>query len=120
MVQKQLGENTNSFQDQIERDLRRTFPGHALFDSNDGLGKLRRVLLAFSCHNSCVGYCQSMNFISAFLLLVFEEERAFWMLVHIIHNILPEDFYTNHMLAAVVDQVGITNLMNEGMYSLMR
>ena len=105
LVQKQLEQNTNSFQDQIERDLRRTFPGHALFDTRDGIGKLRRILLAFSCFNDDIGYCQSMNFISAFLLLVFEEEKAFWMLVYIIEELLPPQFYTTNMLAAVVDQV---------------
>ena len=98
---------SNSAVEQIERDLRRTFPGHALFDTADGLGKLRRVLTAYCWWNPALGYCQSMNFISAFLLLVFDEEEAFWMLIHIIHNLLPGNYYTKNMISALVDQVFI-------------
>lgn len=112
LLSEQRHQNTNDFQEQIECDLRRTFPGHALFDSDDGLGKLRRVLLAYSSHNSSVGYCQSMNFVCAFLLLVFEEEKTFWMLLHLIENILPKDFYASHMTGAVLDQVNFLICLN--------
>ncbi len=40
-------------------------------------------LVALS-HSTDVGYCQSMNFICALLLLYMEEEDAFWMLMTII------------------------------------
>lgn len=46
-----------------------------------------------------------MNFICAFLLLVFEEEKAFWMLLYLIEHVLPKDFYASHMTGAVLDQV---------------
>ena len=33
---------------EIEKDLRRTFPGHPLFESEDGKAILRRILLAYA------------------------------------------------------------------------
>ena len=45
---------------------------------------MNRVLLAYSLHNPEIGYCQSMNFICAFLLLHMEETAAFWTLCYII------------------------------------
>jgi hypothetical protein len=104
LLRQQRGDNINDFHEQIEKDLRRTFPGHALFDSENGIGRLRRVLLAYSCHNSVLGYCQSMNYLAAFLLLVFEEERAFWMLVHLLDSVVPPDFHGEHMFGAVLEQ----------------
>ncbi len=42
---------------QIEKDLPRTFPGLKLMELS-GRPALRRVLAAYSLHNSRVGYCQ--------------------------------------------------------------
>ena len=76
----------------IERDLHRTFPDNVRFKPDPVcaevtetplLTSLRRVLSAFALHNSKIGYCQSLNFIAALLLLFLPEEKAFWML-HII------------------------------------
>lgn len=69
----------NSSTEQIERDLSRSFPGHAYFDSEAGQQALRNVLTAFSWLNPAVGYTQSMNFWAG-LMLVFvssEEVRCF-------------------------------------------
>eukprot|EP00959_Pyramimonas_sp_CCMP1952_P390092 8175004-Pyramimonas_sp.AAC.1 len=55
--------------------------------------RLFRVLVAFSRHRPQVGYCQSMNFVAAFLLLVMEEEAAFWTLVTLVEDILCADVY---------------------------
>jgi hypothetical protein len=43
-----------------------------------------------------------MNFITALLLLFMEEEETFWMLMTIIDDILPSEFYTSSMLAIMV------------------
>lgn len=45
------------WQQQIEKDLHRTFPGHPVMDKT-GRSALRRILLAYSVHNPDVGYCQ--------------------------------------------------------------
>lgn len=53
----------------IERDLGRTFPRHTMFESNSdgvresggeslGIGRLRRLLRAYSLYDPEVGYCQ--------------------------------------------------------------
>ena len=59
----------------------------------EGQAALRRVLLAFSVQNPKVGYCQSMNFLAATLLLALDraEEKAFWVLVCLIDDggVLP-------------------------------
>lgn len=70
------------------QDLARTFPGNAWVASGEGQGALRRVLLAFSAQNPRVGYCQSMNFLAAALLLALgrSEEMAFWVLVCLIDD----------------------------------
>jgi len=56
----------------IAQDIPRTFPDHSLLCSDRGRDILNRVLLAYSLHNPQIGYCQSMNFICAFLLLHME------------------------------------------------
>ena len=76
----------------IERDLHRTFPDNVKFKPHPStsppretpiLASLRRVLCAFALHSPKIGYCQSLNFIAALLLLFLPEEKSFWML-HII------------------------------------
>lgn len=97
--------------DQIEKDLPRTFPAHPLLD---GIGRdaLKRVLFAYARHNPSVGYCQGMNFLTALLLLLMEEEAAFWCLAAIVEDILP-GYFTNTMLASAVDQAVLQALVEE-------
>jgi Rab-GTPase-TBC domain len=58
---------------QIEKDLLRTFPGHPLYLRRSGLAALRRLLTLYSRYNTNVGYCQSLNFLTGFLLLYMPE-----------------------------------------------
>lgn len=90
--------NKNMIQDidVIERDLNRTFPDNIHFHRESFqkeepfmIQALRRVLLAFSIYDTEIGYCQSMNFLAALLLLFLSEEKAFWMLVIITRKYLP-------------------------------
>ena len=90
--------NKNIIQDfdVIERDLNRTFPDNIHFHRESFqreepfmIQALRRVLLAFSIYDTEIGYCQSMNFLAALLLLFLNEEKAFWMLVIITKKYLP-------------------------------
>ena len=70
------------------QDLARTFPGNAWMRTGEGQAALRRVLLAFAAQNPRIGYCQSMNFLAAALLLALDraEEPAFWVLVCLIDD----------------------------------
>jgi hypothetical protein len=73
------------------------------------------VLTAFSLYSPNIGYCQSLNYVAGILLLFMEEEKAFWMLVTIIHDYLPENVYDVTMEGANVDQIVLMNLIMEKM-----
>lgn len=86
--------------EQIELDIHRTFPDNKFFkDGKQERKKLYNVLVAFAGffsvnqtlstpfleYNKCIGYCQGMNYIAGLILLVVrEEEKAFWLLVCLI------------------------------------
>eukprot|EP01135_Chromosphaera_perkinsii_P004179 Nk52_evm86s270 gene=Nk52_evmTU86s270 len=64
---------------------------------------LRRVLLAFAVYESNTGYCQGFNYIAGLLLLVMgDEEAAFWTLVVVATEIVP-GYYLNDMKEVNVD-----------------
>jgi len=77
---------------EVEKDLHRTFPNNKHFENEEGISTLRMILIAYGLRNPEVGYCQSMNFLAAFLLLNMEEDRAFWVLAAIIEDILPDGY----------------------------
>ncbi|XP_064414327.1 TBC1 domain family member 2A isoform X2 [Latimeria chalumnae] len=107
---------------QIELDLNRTLINNKHFasPSSEFIQKLRRVLLAFSWQNPTVGYCQGLNRLTAIALLVLlEEEEAFWCLVAIVETIMPPDYYSKTMTDSQVDQRVFQDLLLEKLPRLM-
>ncbi|KAI8882359.1 TBC-domain-containing protein [Backusella circina FSU 941] len=104
----------NEHLDIIERDLHRTFPENDKFKDPSMIQSLRNVLLSFSLYTPSIGYCQSLNYIVGMLLLFMEtEEEVFWMLVTLIHDILPKNVYDVTMEGANLDQDVLMQLVSE-------
>lgn len=59
---------------QIDLDLKRTFPDEPICMTEGFLIQLRNILICYSIRNSTVGYCQGMNFIVGKLLLTIQNE----------------------------------------------
>ncbi|XP_035228027.1 TBC1 domain family member 2B-like isoform X3 [Stegodyphus dumicola] len=98
---------------QIELDLLRTLPNNRHYEDldSDGIPKLRRVLLAYSRHDPIIGYCQGLNRLAAIALLFLDEESAFWCLVAITTYIMPKGYYNRTLIASLVDQRVLKDIM---------
>ncbi|KAL2089120.1 hypothetical protein ACEWY4_016019 [Coilia grayii] len=115
LTQRSQSAATAAAAHQIQLDLHRTLTTNQRFSSPSSPAheQLRRVLLAFSCHNPSVGYCQGLNRLAALALLVLEEEEeAFWCLVAIVEAIMPSDYYTPSLLGYQVDQCVFGELLS--------
>ena len=79
-----------------------------------GRAKLQNVLTAYALRNDTVGYCQSLNYVGAMLLvaLQFEEEAAFWMLAALVEQVLP-DFYSRAMTGILIEQAVFASFVRE-------
>lgn len=75
----------------IANDLPRTGCDDSL------LPALENVLLAYAVRNKEIGYCQSMNFIVATMLMYCSEEQSFWILCSLIEDLLPDGYYTESL-----------------------
>ncbi|KAF6729205.1 TBC1 domain family member 2A [Oryzias melastigma] len=101
---------------QIQLDLHRTLTTNQHFSSpsSPALQELRRILLSFSWHNPTVGYCQGLNRLAAIALLVLQdEEDAFWCLVAVVETIMPQDYYTKNLMASQADQRVLKDFLAE-------
>jgi hypothetical protein len=102
LLKEHLGKTT-TVTEEIERDLRRSFPEHPVFQTEEGVSALRNVLVAYAFRNPEIGYCQSMNIVCALLLLYMPEENVFWMMVSICEDLVPE-YYNEELFGSLVDQ----------------
>ena len=94
----------SKFTKQIEKDLNRTFPDDPFFQNPQSFEILENILFAYSFRNPTVGYCQGMNFIAGrFLTLGFSEVETFWMLVQVIENYMPFEYFST-MSGVLIDQ----------------
>ncbi|KAG7661951.1 GYP2 [[Candida] subhashii] len=100
--------------EEIEKDLNRSLPEYAAYQSNEGIERLRRVLTAYSWKNPDVGYCQAMNIVVAALLIYMSEEQAFWALNLLCDRIVP-GYYSKTMYGTLLDQRVFESLVQNTM-----
>lgn len=100
--------------EEIEKDLNRSLPEYAAYQSPEGIERLRRVLTAYSWKNPDVGYCQAMNIVVAALLIYMSEEQAFWALNVLCDRIVP-GYYSKTMYGTLLDQKVFESLVQNTM-----
>ena len=100
--------------DEIEKDLNRSLPEYPGFQSEEGIGRLRRVLTAYSWKNEDVGYCQAMNIVVAALLIYMSEAQAFFLLNILCDQLVP-GYYSTSMYGTLLDQKVFESLVEKTM-----
>ena len=101
----------------IDKDIYRTFPGHPMFEkeskNNPNITSLKNVLQCFALrHQATIGYCQSLNFLVASLMLLgMEEEELFYTLCAFVEKILPAEYFSPKLYGMHVDQRILINLI---------
>ena len=71
-----LLENNQKYDQEIQKDLTRTFPNNSSFKyGNDNYNKLYHLLTVYSLFNQKIGYAQGINFIAANIILLMPKEK---------------------------------------------
>jgi len=106
---------TNSLRRDIRQDLGRTFPDHNWFCQDPKAQEsLHRILGAFAMSHPTIGYCQSINFLAGFLLIIFDHKElpAYAVLSFMIDNIL-EGYHSRSLVRIMADMNVLDALIEE-------
>ncbi|KAI5843374.1 rab-GTPase-TBC domain-containing protein [Morchella snyderi] len=107
------GRHSHSIEE-IEKDLNRSLPEYRGFQNDEGIGRLRRVLGAYSWRDEEVGYCQAMNIVTAALLIYMSEAQAFFLLSTLCDRLVP-GYYSKTMYGTLLDQRVFESLVEKTM-----
>ena len=96
-------------------DIHRTFPDNRFFkEDKEGRTKLYNILVAYSEYNKGIGYCQGLNYVAGMIILVIrDEEKSFWLLVCLLEEILPQNYFTQKMSGLTRDCLVLKDLITE-------
>ncbi|KAF1977437.1 hypothetical protein BU23DRAFT_550745 [Bimuria novae-zelandiae CBS 107.79] len=84
----QLCGESSPYENIINKDLGRSFPGVDMFKDAEGEGQkmLGRVLKCFSLYDNKIGYCQGLGFLVGPLLMQMGDKEAFCVLVRLMED----------------------------------
>lgn len=99
---------------QIEKDLVQILPNNVCFShpTSTGVPRLRRILRALAWLYPDIGYCQGTGMIAASLLLLMEEEDAFWTMCTTVEDLLPASYYSSTLIGIQADQKVLRSLIS--------
>ncbi|KAK8807377.1 hypothetical protein WA158_004136 [Blastocystis sp. Blastoise] len=113
--------NDQKIMQEIEQDINRTFPNHPFFNSEGSpiREKLYNVLYAIAVVRTDIGYCQGMNYLAGALLLTTNDaERSFWILYALFDHMFDQDYFSEALTGAQVDQGILEDLVTKQMPAL--
>ncbi|KAL6059305.1 Ankyrin repeat protein [Balamuthia mandrillaris] len=111
---------SSPYKDQIEQDLKeQRFPNHSFLSNHDSKAAIGRVLTAYSLWDLHVGYSKPLMYITAMLLLVTDEEGAFWLLTKIAQDMF-KDYFSESSVGLLVDQKVMVELLTMKLPHLMQ
>ncbi|KAI8980839.1 rab-GTPase-TBC domain-containing protein [Pilobolus umbonatus] len=116
-LQEENANRTSLSLEEIEKDLNRSLPEYKAYQHPEGIGRLRRVLTAYSWKDPELGYCQAMNIVTSAILLYMSEEQAFFTLGVLCDDLLP-GYYSTSMYGALLDQIIFEALLEKTMPKL--
>jgi hypothetical protein len=98
----------------IEADLSRTFPNSQEFQEVGGVESLRRMLRRLAIIDTDLGYCQSLNFLTAVMLMVLLNEAAAVLAVQtLLVKLGTRSWYTDGMRQLRADTSVLEDILKE-------